>query len=109
MSDEPQYLYLTTIGWKTGNPHRIEIWFVQYDERYYVVSEYPKRAHWVQNIRHDQSVKFTVGSHSFEGKGRLIDSAKEGSLAETISALMDQKYGWSNGQIVELKPEKTSG
>ncbi|MBD0359100.1 MAG: nitroreductase family deazaflavin-dependent oxidoreductase [Nitrososphaeraceae archaeon] len=46
----PQFLYLTTIGWKTGKQHRIEIWFVEYNKRYYLVSERRKHAHWVQNI-----------------------------------------------------------
>lgn len=26
----PEYLYLTTIGRRTGSPHEIEIWFVGY-------------------------------------------------------------------------------
>jgi hypothetical protein len=43
MDNEPQFLYLTTIGWKTGNPHEIEIWFVAHDGRYYVVSELHER------------------------------------------------------------------
>jgi hypothetical protein len=28
---QPQLLYLTTIGWKTGKQHRIEIWFVEFN------------------------------------------------------------------------------
>src|SRR5690606_40402263 len=47
---EAQYLYLTTIGRKTGNPHEIEIWFVEYEGNYYLVSEYPDRSDWVKNI-----------------------------------------------------------
>ena len=27
--DNPQFLYLTTKGWKTGKQHKIEIWFVR--------------------------------------------------------------------------------
>ena len=29
-----QFPYLTTHGWKTGKQHRIEIWFVEHNERY---------------------------------------------------------------------------
>ena len=39
--NQPDFLYLTTIGWKTGKHHKIEIWFVEYNKRYYVISE-----HW---------------------------------------------------------------
>ena len=38
-----QFLYLATTGWKTGRQHRIEIWFVEYSGRYYIVSEHPGR------------------------------------------------------------------
>ena len=49
-NDNPQFLYLTTKGWKTGKQHKIEIWFVEYDKRYYVMSENMDRADWVKNI-----------------------------------------------------------
>ncbi len=41
MSDnhEPQFLYLTTIGRKSGKPHQIEIWFVEYQGCCYIVNE----------------------------------------------------------------------
>jgi hypothetical protein len=35
-SHQSQFLYLTTIGWKTGKLHKIEIWFVEQDLEYYV-------------------------------------------------------------------------
>jgi hypothetical protein len=62
----PQFLYLTTKGWKTGKQHRIEIWFVQYNKRYYIMSELLEFAHWVQNIIHDPHVviHFLSGSCS---------------------------------------------
>ena len=69
MSNEQdqQFLYLTTKGWKTGRQQRIEIWFVSYADKYYIVSERKANAHWVQNITHDPRVVFTVNSNSFEG------------------------------------------
>ncbi len=30
--NEPPYLYLTTTGRRSGNPHEIEIWFVAHDD-----------------------------------------------------------------------------
>jgi len=50
---DPQFLYLTTTGWKTGKQHRIEIWYVKNNRKYYVMSELGKAAHWVRNISHD--------------------------------------------------------
>lgn len=102
---EPQYLYLTTTGWKTGRPHEIEIWFVEREGRYYLVSEGRERAHWVQNIRRNASVMFRVAEDHFEGTGRAVDRAAEPELAAAVSRLMDTKYGWSDGLIIELAPQ----
>ena len=43
-------LYLTTKGRKTTRQHTIEIWFVEYNKRYYILSERKKDSDWVQNI-----------------------------------------------------------
>ena len=104
MPDEPQFLYLTTTGWKSGKAHEIEIWFVEHGGRYYLVSEHFEKSHWVQNIQHKPDITFRVGERTFRGKGRVVDRAKEPQLAAAVSALMDAKYDWSDGLIVELAP-----
>lgn len=104
----PEFLYLTTTGRKTGAPHEIEIWFVKYLERYYLVSEHHDRSHWVQNILANPAISFWVGGQTHRGRGRTIDPQTEPELAAAVSALMDAKYGWSDGLIVELSPENSS-
>jgi len=104
---EPQFLYLTTVGRKSGKPHQIEIWFVRHADSYYLVNENPPISDWVKNIRHNAAVMFSIGSRDanpIEGRGRLVDPTAEPELAADVSALMDAKYQWSTGQIVELKP-----
>src|SRR5438552_173300 len=32
------YVHLTTVGRRTGRPHRIELWFAEHDERLYMLS-----------------------------------------------------------------------
>ena len=83
----------TTIGWKkTGKHHRIEIWFIDYSDKYYIMSERLNRAHWVQNIIHNPRISFTVNEKTFEGNARIIDNDKESKLAAEVSNLMDAKY-----------------
>lgn len=100
-----QYLYLTTTGWKSGNPHEIEIWYVEHGGCYYLVSEMLERSHWVQNIRHNPAVQVRVGEHHFAGSGRVLDPDTEPELCEAVCSLMDVKYEWSEGLIVELCPQ----
>jgi hypothetical protein len=95
---------LTTVGWKSGRKHTIEIWYVEFDGRYYVLSERKASAHWVQNIAHDPEVVFNVSTRGFTGRARLVYTDKEPDLARAVSGLMKEKYGWGDGLIVELTP-----
>ncbi len=102
---KPQFLYLTTLGWKSGKEHRIEIWFVEYNERYYIISERLEGAHWVQNIKHNPTVSFSINDNRiFKGSARIVDQEKESALSAEVSKLMNTKYKWSEGLIVELTP-----
>lgn len=98
------FLYLTTTGNRTGQPHEIEIWYVEHQARYYIVAEHRERAHWVRNIRHDPQVTIRVGGARYHGTARVVAADLEPLLAGAVSAKMDAKYGWSDGLIVELTP-----
>ena len=101
-----QFLYLTSKGRKTGRRPKIEIWFVSYADKYYIISERKEKAHWVQNIMHNPTVTFTVSSNTFEGTVRVVHKHNDSKLAEQVSGLMHTKYGWSDGLILELTPYK---
>jgi hypothetical protein len=103
--DESEFLYLTTIGWKTRKHHKIEIWFVEYNKRYYIMSERWKRAHWVQNIIHNPSILFTVNYKILKGTTRIVDRDNQPKLAAEVSNLMNTKYRWNEGLIVEIIPD----
>jgi deazaflavin-dependent oxidoreductase (nitroreductase family) len=96
---------LDTLGWKSGKNHRIEIWYVEFNKRYYIISERGESAHWIQNIKHNPNVKFSVSNKIIEGTARVVSPLAEAELAAQISSLMDSKYKWSQGSIVELKPQ----
>lgn len=105
MNDAP-YLYLTTTGRTSGNPHQIEIWFVEHDGAYYIVSGGRENSDWVKNIRANPAVTVSVGSReagAWAGTGRPLDPA-EPDLTAAVRAKMNAKYNWSDGLIVELRP-----
>jgi deazaflavin-dependent oxidoreductase (nitroreductase family) len=109
------FLYLTTTGRKTGQPRSIEIWFVAREGRYYMVSEGRERSHWVKNIQHHPTVTFSIGARTdrsagralTRATGRLVTAEHDKDLCQQVCALMDAKYGWSEGLIVELTPAET--
>jgi deazaflavin-dependent oxidoreductase (nitroreductase family) len=102
---EPEFLYLTTTGRRSGLPREIEIWFTSQDGRYHLVAETGERAQWVRNLRADPRVRWRVGARAFRGRARVVDPAREAELAATVRARSRAKYGWGDGLIVELRPE----
>ena len=102
MHQPTQFLYLTTNGRKTTRQHTIEIWFVEYNKKYYILSERKKASDWVQNIIVNPKVSFEVNNKTYKGYARLVDKSKEPILANAVSDLMFSKYGWNDGLIVEL-------
>ena len=95
---------MTTHGWKSGKELIIEIWFVEHNKRYYIISERLKDAHWVQNIKHNPEVSFSINENVFYGTARVVDQGKESGLTGEVSKLMNTKYKWSQGLVVELTP-----
>jgi deazaflavin-dependent oxidoreductase (nitroreductase family) len=102
LTNSSQFLYLTTIGWRSRKEHKIEIWFVEHKERYYIMSELQKKADWVQNIIRNPRVSFTINDTIFKGTARIVEQDKEPQLTAEVSKLMSTKYGWNGGLIVEL-------
>jgi hypothetical protein len=47
-----------------------------------------------------ERVSFRVGTESFAGAGKMINGRDP--LAAEIKKLMNSKYGWDSGLIVEL-------
>lgn len=92
------------MGWKTDKQHTIEIWYVNYNRKYYVMSELGKNAHWIRNINHNPRISFSIDGLNYEGEARVIDFLKESQLATKVSELMNGKYQWDQGLIVELEP-----
>jgi deazaflavin-dependent oxidoreductase (nitroreductase family) len=106
-TSEPQYLYLTTIGRKSGTPHQIEIWFVAHDGAYYLVSGGGEKSDWVKNIIANPSVTVSVGKRDalvWQGTGRALYPEADAELIAVVRAQMNAKYGWSDGLLIELKP-----
>ena len=83
-ASEP-YAYLTTIGRRTGRPHRIEIWFAAHDGRLYLLSGGRERADWVQNIRATPRVTVELGDETRVGMAHVLEAgAPDDQLAREL-------------------------
>lgn len=102
MTSPEVFLYLTTRGHRSDKPHEIEIWFVEYADAYYIVSEKREAAHWVQNLRAQPTVHFHLSNESSRAAHASI--ADDPALIAAVKAKMDAKYGWSDGLVVKIAP-----
>jgi deazaflavin-dependent oxidoreductase (nitroreductase family) len=67
------FVYLITIGRRTGRAHRIEIWFAVHDERLYLMSGGRERADWVRNLMRNPHVTVELGDQVHDGVARRIE------------------------------------
>jgi deazaflavin-dependent oxidoreductase (nitroreductase family) len=103
--DREQYLYLTTRGRRSGLPREIEIWFTHRDGRFYLIAEYPT-SHWLQNLHAHAETQVRVAGEKFAAQARIVSPVTEPELHRAVADLSIKKYGWGEGTIVELIPDK---
>lgn len=104
MATEPQFLYLTTTGRRSGTRREIEIWFTRHDGRYYLIAEQGELAQWVQNVRVEPLVGVRVAGDTFAARARIVPADTEASLVRLVQRRSSDKYGWGDGLVVELEP-----
>ncbi len=68
------FAYLTTVGRRTGRPHRIEIWFAAHDGRLYLLSGGRERADWVRNLQANPRVTVELGDETHAGAARVLQA-----------------------------------
>jgi deazaflavin-dependent oxidoreductase (nitroreductase family) len=83
-ASEP-FLYLTTIGRRTGRPHRIEIWFAAHDGRLYLLAGGRERADWVRNLQANRRVTVELGDETRVGAAHVLEAGTaEDQLAREL-------------------------
>lgn len=99
---ELEYIYVTTTGRKTGRAREIEIWFVEYQGRLFILAEHFFKTQWVLNIANNPSVKVRVAGVEYTAMARILDKESETETWIATQRLAREKYGWGDGLPVEL-------
>lgn len=80
--------YLTTTGRRSGRPHRIEIWFLEYDGAVYLFSGGGDRSDWVRNLRRHPDVSLELpGRPARSYSARVLDKPDD-----DLRRRMDARY-----------------
>ena len=104
--DQEKFLYLTTHGRKSKQPREIEIWFTHAEGKFYVIAEYTT-SNWVLNLQANPTVRVRVADNTVAAQARVVTAKTDPELHKNIQALSIKKYGWGDGLVVELVPEKS--
>jgi deazaflavin-dependent oxidoreductase (nitroreductase family) len=93
------FAYLTTVGRRTGRPHRIEIWFAVENGSLYLLSGGRDRSHWVRNLQANPRVTVELGGETRAGIARAIGA----NTAEDRRAreLLVEKYRSADDDLAE--------
>lgn len=95
------YAYLTTIGRRTGHPHRIEIWFATQDGRVYLLAGGRDRSDWVRNLQANPQVTVEIGDESHAGIARILE---EGTAEDRLARdLLVEKYATPSNALTDWK------
>ena len=101
-SEELQFIYVTTTGRVTGEPRRIEIWFVESGNKLYILAERFFKTQWVQNIDRNPRIRVRVGERECDATARVLDRETDSAAWEVAQQLAREKYGWGEGLPVEI-------
>jgi deazaflavin-dependent oxidoreductase (nitroreductase family) len=78
------YCYVTTRGRRTGQPHRIEIWYATHGTTLYLLAGGGRSSDWVQNALADPTVEVEIGTESYPGRARAIEETDEAGRARSL-------------------------
>src|SRR5207237_5501975 len=102
-----QYLYLTTRGRESGTPREIEIWFTNYNGRFYLIAEHAS-SQWVKNLQANPEATLRVKNMTLPVTTRVLSPEADSDLNRTIQDLSRKKYGWGEGMVVELATKSSN-
>jgi hypothetical protein len=95
---DDKYIYLTTRGRKTGNPHMVELWFAIAGKKIYLSHE-GVYTDWMKNILKDNRVEFRIGKIQFKGNARIAESGEIFELGKR--ALYLKYYGKADKDTID--------
>ena len=107
--------HLTTVGRKTGKPHRVELWFSLGAGKIFLSHE-GDYTDWMRNITKNRRVRIQIGRLDLEADATILKEGVSKELGKT--SLYEKYYGpapkatiedWFElSTIIELNPVKYS-
>jgi deazaflavin-dependent oxidoreductase (nitroreductase family) len=82
MNDD--YCYLTTTGRRSGQPHRIEIWYAAEGDTLYLLAGAGRSSDWVRNVGAEPVVHVELDGDVRTGRARIVEGDDEAARARSL-------------------------
>ncbi len=93
------FCYLSTVGRRSGRPHRIEIWFALHEGTVYLMSGGRERSDWVKNLMAEPGVDLEIGGQLRRTRARLLEPGTQEDA--TARRLLLEKYARPGEDLTE--------
>jgi deazaflavin-dependent oxidoreductase (nitroreductase family) len=97
--DKNKYIYLTTMGRRTGRPRTVELWFAIVCGENIYLSHEGEPTDWMKNILKNSKIRFRIGGDQYRGKARIVED--EGSFEKGKHALYLKYYGKAGDDVID--------
>jgi deazaflavin-dependent oxidoreductase (nitroreductase family) len=94
-----KFVYLNTVGRKSGKDHVVELWFATEGGKIYLSHEGAK-TDWMKNIVKNSRVKMRIGSESLAGEATLTRPGSTGREAG-MRSLYTKYYGPASKEVLD--------
>ncbi len=95
-----KFIYLTTVGRKTGKLYTKELWFAIGDGKIYLSHE-GDYTDWMKNIAKNAKVQVRIGSVNFEANGKILGKTDTEPRELGMKSLYAKYYGPTSKEVID--------
>lgn len=93
-----KFIYLTTVGRKTGKAHTVELWFASQNARIFLSHE-GEPTDWMKNLISNKRVSAKISVFKFNADARI--ASDDGSREVGKRVLYEKYYGPANKKMID--------
>lgn len=93
------FAYLTTTGRRSGQAHRIEIWFAIENDAIFLLAGGRDKSDWVRNLHVNSAATIELGGDRFTGTATILEDGAPDD--QTARRLLVAKYRSANDDLAE--------
>jgi deazaflavin-dependent oxidoreductase (nitroreductase family) len=95
-----KFIYLTTVGRKSGKLYTKELWFAIGDGKIFLSHE-GDSTDWMKNIAKKSKVQAKIGLVNFEANGKILGKEDKAQRELGMKSLYEKYYGPASKEVID--------